>query len=684
MRDKMTDHSQEKAVTEFLAESEDILEEIGKSLVKLEEEMQQSSTNPEVVNRIFRGAHSLKGLSGMLGFTKVSELSHNLENMLDSLRLGKLELDGSVLDCLFESLETLNQLVVEIGQTGKDQIDISHALSKINDIVKGDKSEETSQKSPLDELSLSSSIIEVLTEYEEHRLLENIKMGCRLFEIWATFDLTTFDQDLQSLTKRLSEIGEIITTLPSTGESPESGIQFNLIVGTVQGEKQVKEIVSIESSEINEIQYTKEDDGPISQAAVQPLEGVVAEQDSFMNDVKGLTKTVRVDIAKLDNLMNLVGELILCKNMQQRIEKEMKKHEGFTTLSNDLHKSNDLLERKLSELQEGVLEVRMIPIGQIFNRLSRIIRKLSKASGKKINFKTSGEDTELDKLVIEDMADPLMHIIRNAIDHGIESPEDRKRLNKPAEGTIKLEAYQKGNHVVLEVEDDGAGMDVQIILAKAREKGLVQNNEALDEEQILNLLFLPGFSTAEKVSEVSGRGVGMDVVKKNITSLGGMIEIKTEPGKGTQFIITLPITLAIIPALIIRSSDQTFAIPLNAVSENLIVPKDVLQTVEKREVIKLRDRTLSLLRLQEIFQLPSNNGNGKKTHIVVAGLAEKKIGIIVDEFVDKEEIVIKPIGKTLKKIPGIAGATELGDKRAVLVLDVGSLIEEATQGVKAE
>jgi len=683
----MTEKGQEKAVTEFLAESEDILESIGNNLVKLEEGMKKSNVNPEVVNSIFRGAHSLKGLSGMLGFSKVSELSHNLENLLDSLRLGKLELSSRVLDGLFSSLEALNNLITRIGSEGNDQMDITQALSTIDKILHGDHEEESGKKAGLDDINLSSAILEVLTEYEEHRLMENVRKGSRLFEIKANFDLTTFDQDLQRLTKDLSEQGEIITTLPSTGTSPEAGIQFNIILGALCGEKEIKEIVTNENTTINEIQYLKEGDIKDLKAEPAPQMEKASEQDSFINDIRGLTKTVRVDINKLDNLMNLVGELILSKNMLQRILKEMRQRQGLSTLTGDLQKAVDSLERRLAELQEGVLEVRMIPIGQIFNRLARMIRKLSKSSDKKINFKTSGEDTELDKLVIEDIADPLMHIIRNAIDHGIESPDVRKRLKKPAEGMIRLTAYQKGNHVVVEVEDDGAGIDPEKILKKAVERGLVQEGETPGEEEILKYIFLPGFSTAEKVSEISGRGVGMDVVKKNITKLGGMLDIQTQVGKGALFTITLPITLAIIPALIIRCSDQIFAIPLNAVSENLIVAKNSIQTVEKREVIKLRDRTLSLLRLQEIFGLSplnpeSNHSNKNKTKIVVAGLAEKKIGIIVDDFIDKHEIVIKPIGKTLKKIPGIAGATELGDKRAVLVLDVGSLIEESTQGGK--
>jgi two-component system chemotaxis sensor kinase CheA len=681
----MTEKNQKKAVTEFLAESEDILEEIGNLLVQLEEGRKTSQINPEVVNGIFRGAHSLKGLSGMLGFSRVSELSHHLENMLDALRLGKLDLDNSVLDCLFESLDTLNRMVVQIGEEGNDEFDIDGAMESINSVLNADGSNNGASESPLEQMNVPTRIQEVLTEYEEHRLLENIRQQANIYEIRVTFGLTTFDEDLQNVTKGLSEKGEIITTLPSTGDAPESVIQFNLIVASQEGKGALENIVAFHKGAVSEIEYVKEQ--PNTSGTEKSADGTASSESvSFGNDVKGLTRTVRVDIKKLDTLMNAVGELTQTKNVLQGRLKEMRKQEGLSSLAGDLQKSTDTLERKIAELQDGVLEIRMTPIGQIFNRLSRSVRKLSKASNKEINFTTRGEDTELDKMVIEEIADPLMHIIRNAIDHGIESPDERKRLGKPAEGTIHLGAYQKGNHVVVDVEDDGDGIDLAKVLSKALEAGLVEKDEMLNEEQILNLLFLPGFSTAEQVSEVSGRGVGMDVVKKNIASLGGMVDIRTEVGKGSCFTINLPITLAIIPALIVRCSEQIYAIPLNAVSETLIVSDDVLETVENKEVIKLRDRILSLLRLQEIFRLPSLNGNGNKdkTHIVVVGLAEKKIGIVVDGFVDKQEIVIKPIGKTLKKIPGIAGATEMGNKRAILVLDVGSLIEEATQGVMTE
>ncbi len=684
----MTQRNQDKAVTEFLAEAEDILEGIGQSLIDLESGMKSGAVNPEVINTIFRGAHSLKGLSGMLGFFRVSELSHTLENLLDNLRLGKLALTGAVMDCLFESLETLNSLIAKIGQAGDDDVETGPSLSHIDAILSGEDSEKPSDGSPLGGVELAASVLEVLTEYEEHRLMENIRQGARLYEVQVTLDLTTFDDDLQELTKTLGTLGEVITTLPSASDTPESTIRFNLIIGTPHGETELREVITLDTAVLREIQYSTEVK-PVqaasrpSRPAEQGAQGRPAgTEQSFTGELKGLTKTVRVDITKLDALMNSVGDLIQKKNMLYGLAWEMKKESTLAGPANDLLRITDAVDRKLQELQEGILDVRMIPIGQIFNRMARIVRKLSNASGKKINFSTSGEDTELDKLVIEDMADPLMHIIRNAIDHGIEPPEERERLGKPVEGTIRLDAYQKGNHVVVEVSDDGAGIDAEQVYAKAIAKGLLEEQDNLDEDYLLKLLCLPGFSTADEITEVSGRGVGMDVVKQNISALGGVIDIQTELGRGTRFFITLPITLAIMPALIVRCSKQTFAIPLNAVSENLIVPGDAVRTVEQKEVIRLRGRTLSLLRLQEIFRLPPSENPKNKAHIVVAGLAEKKIGIIVDEFLDKQEIVIKSIGTTLKKIRGIAGATETADKRARLVLDVSALIEEATQGVQ--
>jgi two-component system chemotaxis sensor kinase CheA len=306
------------------------------------------------------------------------------------------------------------------------------------------------------------------------------------------------------------------------------------------------------------------------------------------------------------------------------------------------------------------------------------VRKLSRDVGKQVELRVHGEETELDKLVVEDLADPLLHLVRNALDHGIEPAEERRLAGKPQQGTIELRAEQRGNHIVLEIEDDGAGIDLELVQETAVRKGLLAPGTAAEERQLLDFLFVPSFSTRGTASQLSGRGVGMDVVKTNVARLGGMIDIETERGVGTRFTITLPITLAIIQALLVGVGGETYAIPLSAILESIRLPRDQIRTVEKREVIRLRDQTLPLLRLSEIFTVPGA-GEGGKLYVVVVGLAEKRLGLVVDSLRGQQEVVIKPVGSAFRDTPGIAGATELGDKRAILVLDVGALIEEATR-----
>jgi two-component system chemotaxis sensor kinase CheA len=345
-----------------------------------------------------------------------------------------------------------------------------------------------------------------------------------------------------------------------------------------------------------------------------------------------------------------------------------------------LQKIAQVLDRRVTDLQEGLIEVRMIPIGQVFSRLVRAIRKISKELGKEVNLQISGEETQLDKLMVEELADPLMHMIRNSIDHGIEPREERRKVGKPEIGLIRLSAMQKGNNVVIEVADDGEGIDLARIYQVALKKGLAVENKEYSERDLLNILFLPGFSTKEEVTEISGRGVGLDVVAKNIAKLNGMLDVETQAGRGTRFSITLPITLVIIKALIVTVGSETYAIPLNAVSESLMVTRSEIKTVERREVIYLRDHTLSLLRLEEAFQLSREGPKPDKIYVIVVGIAEKRVGLVVDAIVGQQEIVIKTVGEFLKGVPGVAGATELGSRKTILVLDVGTLIEEATKG----
>jgi two-component system chemotaxis sensor kinase CheA len=353
--------------------------------------------------------------------------------------------------------------------------------------------------------------------------------------------------------------------------------------------------------------------------------------------------------------------------------------QGFSGIAIELAKAAKGLERKLNELQKSVMEIRMTPVGQLFEKMSRIVRKISREQGKMVELRIFGADTELDKVIIEEISDPLMHIIRNSVDHGIETPEERISGGKDEKGIIRLSSCQKGNHVVIEVNDDGRGIDVEKVRRKAAEVGHIRSGECLSDKETLELLFLPGLSTAEQVSEISGRGVGMDVVKNNIEALSGMVDIESEKGRGTRVVITLPITLAIIKALLITAAGRSYAVPITSVQETLCLESRDIITVERKEVMQLRDMTLPLLRLSRFF----GTDNGETTldchYVIVVGLAEKRVGIVVDDLLGQQDIVIKPLGDTLKGIKGISGAADLGDRRTILVLDVGSIISEATR-----
>lgn len=396
--------------------------------------------------------------------------------------------------------------------------------------------------------------------------------------------------------------------------------------------------------------------------------------------LRSMTQTVRVDIQKLDVLLNMVGELVLSKAVVSQISKELLEQAGFSGISLELLKASRMLDKRISEFQERLVEIRMIPIGQIFDRLVRTMRRLSRDLNKEVNLLVSGEETKMDKSMVEDLADPLLHLIRNALDHGIETHEERIKANKPEVGTIYLRAIQKGNHIVIEVEDDGGGIDTRRIHKKAQQRGLIDPGKEYTERELMNLLFLPGFSTADQVTEISGRGVGLDVVAKNISKLSGLVDVETTLGKGTLFTITLPITLVIIKALIVRVGTETFAIPLNSVSESLMISSKEIKTIERVEVVQLRDHTLSLVRLKDFFSLGEGEITDDRLYVIVVGLAEKRIGLVVDAIEGQHEIVIKALGGLLKDVPGISGATELGNRKTILVLDVASLIDEAILG----
>lgn len=670
----MNKKDKETGRKDFISEAEEILEELTADIQQLEGSVKRNNVKPELINKVFREFHSLKGISGMLGFEKISSFTHELENMLDKMRLGKVTLTKGTVDVLYQSLDLLNRLISEVNEDGVEKTDAAPMVKKIGEAMTQEVA--APQTSAFPELTLDEQTIRSFTEYEEHRLRENLKKGVNLYSIRLVFDNTTFDQELREITEILANYGEIISTLPSfdTSAGPDKMV-FRLIFGTQEKEDTLRKKVEREDIEIVSVRKEK----AVTTAGMEVIEEEPEMEKALDASLKSLSHTVRVDIQKLDEVMNTIGELVITKAIITNISRELSAMTGASQLGIALSRAALDLEKKLNDLQKNVIEVRLVPIGQIYNKLSRMIRKLSRETNKQIDLQFHGEDTELDKIMIEQLSDPLMHIIRNAIDHGIEPAEERKRVGKSENGLIRLSAFQRGNNVVIQVQDDGRGIQVRKVQEIAKKRGLIQKDQAIDLKECIELIFSPGFSSQEEVTELSGRGVGLDVVKKNIAELKGSINVSTEEGKGTVFEITLPITLAIIQALIVKTAGAKYAIPLGSVSETVrIYGKDV-QTVDRKEVYYLRDKTLPLIRISDVFRL-GNGSHKDKLFIVVVKVNEQQIGLIVDELAGQQEIVIKSMGEKLKNIPGIAGATEIGEKKPILVLDPESMIEEVTQG----
>ena len=604
----------DRARSEFTGEAEELLEELSRDIAAFES--QGTSARPELINKIFRDVHSLKGLAGMLGFGEISDLAHTLEDMLDRLRMGRVAINKTLMDLLYDSIEALSRLVA--GGTA----DTAALSARIANMAAPKKE----AAAPLD-IALDEQTRKSLTEYEEHRLVENVRAGKQIYSIEMRFEFTDFDQKLRAITAKLNESGEVMSTLPSV-DPAGTGIGFRLLYGSALGDKAVEAIAT--------------------DAKIKSLRTQAPREEEELS-LRSASATVRVDIAKLDSLMNIIGEL--------------------HTLTGQLPKNRDV-NRKLTELQKLAIDLRMVPVSQIYSKVSRSVRKLQRELGKDIDLVLRGEETELDKMLVEEISDPLMHIIRNALDHGIESPEERQAAGKDAKGRVTLTAYPQGNSVVIDVTDDGRGIDPEKIRRVAAQRGIAQTADPFE------LLFAPGFSTAAEVSEISGRGVGLDVVKKNIHDLKGGIVVLSEVGRGTTFRIVLPITLAIVQALIVRGAGQQFAIPLTSVAETLRIQAREIQTVEAREVLTLRELTLPLVRLGDAFALETDDDwPDRKMFIVVTRSGDKLAGVVVDAIVKQQEIVIKSIGERLARTPGIAGATEIGDGGIVLVIDVASLME---------
>ncbi len=682
----MADRRSQKALAEFLSEAQETIDELGRELLGLEGARRGAEPDPQALNTVFRAAHSLKGLAAMSGVERMAGLAHALEDLLDEVRMGRRALDAATLDVLLEAPELMGRMIAEEASGAPPGS--AEAGERLAARLRAGAATREPVRADLSELALGPGVLGALTEYEEHRLQANLARGASLFRIQVAFPLATFDRGLADLGARLRPLGESISTLPSQRPGDPDRIAFEVLFGSSEGLDRVRAAAG-PGTEVVAVPHPSRG-VPLERAAEAPARRPGAASDPA-ESIRSVSQAVRVDIHKLDRLMNTVGELVLVKTSLLSIGERLRAGEERVSLGLELQRESRALERKLDELQNGILEVRMVPLSQVFDKLTRLVRKISREAGKAVELEVAGGEVELDKLIVEDLSDPLMHLIRNAVDHAIEPPEARRLAGKPAAGRIGLSAVQRGNHVVIAVEDDGAGIDEQRIREVAVERGLAsaEGVREMSHREVMNLIFVPGFSTARQVTPLSGRGVGMDVVKANIARLSGIIDISTAPGQGTRFELTLPVTLAIVRALLVSVSGRTYAVPLSSVIEILAVAPTELRTIGTREVLSLRGTTLPLVRLAALFRLPGAPNPAlawppARLHVVVVGLAQERLAIAVDELAGQQDIVVKPLGPALQGVRGVAGATDLGNRRTVLVLDVGAIIDEVVREAPRE
>ncbi|MEY2937347.1 MAG: hypothetical protein RL033_8096, partial [Pseudomonadota bacterium] len=597
----------DKARAEFLSEAQELVENLSRNLLSLEQGRAGGGRiDPEHLNEAFRSVHTLKSLSGLFGDKHMSQLSHRLEDLLDDLRLGRQNLSDAVLDLLFTSVDVYWQIL-----TSNDAQEV-RGVQEILDRLEKLAPATTSESGDLESYEIDSGLLAVLTEYEEHRLLVSVKQGLELYLVRVQFELVTLDKALTEIKDKAKPFGEVITYLPAGEATSPEVIELDLLLASGSALPEIEAALAGPRSSVRQILRKKRltrsskalprplpsrprnathtpPDSPATTMPGSGADGTEAPPADIATGgglLRSVSQTVRVDIHKLDELMNVVGKLAVLRGGLSELT-DNARSEGHRRLASQLWQLSHKFERSLRELQSGILEVRMVPLAQVFERLTRIVRKTGRDLNKDVRLVVTGAETEIDKLIVEELSDPLMHIIRNAIDHGIEDAEERKRIGKPTVGTIALNAFQKGNHVVIEAEDDGRGLNSDSLLDRAIQLGAIAEHEAkeLSRADALNLVFLPGLSTREKASAVSGRGVGMDVVKTNIAKLGGSIELESEPVIGTKITLTLPLTRAIVTALLVQVGEGMFAIPLTSITEVNALHDSQIRMIDTTEVL---------------------------------------------------------------------------------------------------
>lgn len=667
----------------FLEESIENLQTLNEGILELE----KNAEDKETINSIFRVAHTLKGMAGSMGFTTISELTHKMENVLDQFRNDELKVTTDVITILFKCLDTLEKMVKNIQNGVNEEVDIHTILDELTRIsVSGQQNEQQT-------IAKENKLILEYNNYETNLIKDAHEKGYHVFNVIVTLHKDCVLKSARAFLvyKNLEESGEIIKSLPPTQELEEEKFDMEFILTIVTKlEKEIinKKIIGI--SEIESVQIDEVDAQTVGLATQMSAGSEPAPKNDVKTDVVAAAATVttgkpsemktpiagkeddkiskkshqsvRVDLDRLDNFMTLVGELVIHRTRLEQISNMHK--------LSDLNETLEQVGRITLDLQDLVMKIRMLPVERVFNRFPRMIRDLSQDLGKEIELIIEGEETELDRTVIDEIGEPLVHLIRNAADHGIETPEERKAAGKNPKGTVKLIAYQEGNKAIIKIEDDGKGINIEKIKSKANSLGI--STDGMSDADIRNLIFMQGFSTSEVVSDVSGRGVGMDVVKTKVSAIGGIIETQSELGKGTTIIIRLPLTLSIIQALLVKCGDEALAIALGFIDKVININVHDIKKTNNNEVIIYRGNVVPIVRIANKLMVQENDNDEKFAVIVKVG--EKTVGLLVDSLLGQQEIVIKSIGKTLQSIKEYVGATILGDGLVTLILDVAALV----------
>ncbi len=647
----------QEIMEDFLIEAFEMNEQLDQDLVELEH-------NPEdldLLNRIFRVAHTIKGSSSFLNLNILTHLTHNMEDVLNRARKGEIKITPDIMDVVLRSIDLMKTLLVTIKDTGSDtnngkENEIEEAVKQLQAITSQnlEGAKEGTKEAPKEEVKKEAKE-EVKEENQEN------KAKAPTAKDFASDNPLANEPDLDYANMSAEEVEAEIERLLNKRQEADKERR-------AQKKQEAK---------------PKQEVAPKTETPKAPKTETKAKAKADTEENKapsiGVEQTVRVDVRRLDHLMNLIGELVLGKNRLIRIYGDVEERYDGEKFLEELNQVVSSISAVTTDLQLAVMKTRMQPVGKVFNKFPRMVRDLSRELGKSIELIIEGEETELDKSIVEEIGDPLIHIIRNSCDHGIEPLEERRRLNKPETGKVQLSAYNEGNHIVIKISDDGKGLDPVMLKEKAIEKGVISERDAegMSDREAFNLIFKPGFSTAKVVSNVSGRGVGMDVVKTNIEKLNGIIEIDSEVGVGTTQKLKIPLTLAIIQALLVGVQEEYYAIPLSSVLETVRISQDEIYTVDGKSVLRLRDEVLSLVRLSDIFKVDAILESNSDVYVVIIGLADQKIGVIVDYLIGQEEVVIKSLGYYLKNTRGIAGATVRGDGKITLIVDVGAMMDMA-------